>query len=316
MVVKSVRRTVRLFNIEVRQREPNDQWQTISFRSVAELLQQLPTDVSASPNRYLVRNGERWHVDFRDVGGGLGVNPILAICFRGREEDLPIIERDGAITNIIIQEGQALAERNVFGVFDNNRLVFQVSRHGLYAAHLSMYLTTKVNEILQLRGEPRRIHVDITQLVRPTFEDILREAISFTRLHIRPRYDAIGRLNSLRRGSSMIRILSDLMKISKHSAEIRVSAGRNPRSDDAFLNEFADWARENIQDFREDDLFEIFEGSALTRSGEIRLFDLLDRHVFQKRVSMQLRDGVLDTDHAIGRLGGVYNDFVREESRE
>lgn len=311
------KRIFRLFDFEVRQRiSQGNRWRRMAVDTFANAIQNLPLDSTITQNRYMNHNGESWYIDFPIIGPSTsnpGFTEILGTAWRCRREDLPYLERAGATSKIHLQNDQTIAEANAFGIFSDNsgrsHMLLQVSRHGLRAADIEKLLRELGDRLVSINTWPD-INVTISLVTRGDFIKTMRNLVAFTRLHMRPKFDAIGRITSSE-GGVIASVYQILTRRIHRPPELNLSLGRNPNPDDAFLHEFAGWLSEHAEDAK-NNLFEILEGSALIRTGELVPFDIMDRHKVEKRKEVLFTNGYMDFDDAFRIIRATYYELRRQ----
>ena len=91
------------------------------------------------------------------------------------------------------------------------------------------------------------------------------------------------------------------------TAQIDLSAGRNPLSKEAFGADLAKFLKKYLVDEGNADDFEILEFTALLDTGEITPLDLTDKHIIQKKVAIPVGSGrTVVSSEAHKKIRAVY----------
>ena len=294
MPMKKITRTIRCYDFKIMQQESRDLWKEVKFEPIARKIQSFPAEEGVNPTRYVGTNGERWIVDFRSIQR----NEVIGVFWRTVVDGLPLEELGGQFSPIAVAPEGGISEPSVFGIFDNSYLVYQINRRGPEAGDLSTYLSLLFD---------RKFKTDIVPAKLRTFDRILPQIVAFTVLHVRPRFDRMGRIYDQAHKSSLVKILKTLHERSDKSPEVKLSGGRHTTTDDAFEREFAEFLKEHLSEPENVDDFDILSGSALLQSGDIKPIDIMDKYHIEKKVDLkQNMNRALDIADAIRKIQSVY----------
>lgn len=292
----TVRRQLRFYIVDARQRINDDEWKKIDFHNIAKSLQGLSSSGDES-NRYYHERDERWFVDFQAVTQ----NEVMGALRRSRISGWPQEEHKGKLKPLQISGDKGLAETNHFGVFDNHILVYELNRSGLRVGELARYIESI------MRNADTDITIQFNQLVLERFRHILPKIMAMTRLKIRPVVRSLPKL-AKESGLDIFKLLSRAGRNTK-TAQIELSAGRVPLTKEAFGAELTQFLKKYLIDEGNADDFELLEFTALLDTGELMPLDITDKHIIQKRVNIPVGSGrTVITAEAHKRISATYRE--------
>lgn len=292
--MRKIRRILRFFDFDIRQQKSKELWESVRFEPIAKKIQSYPAKEGANPSRYVGTNGERWLMDLRTIQK----NKVIGVFWQTVVDGLPVEEIGGQFSPLGVAPGGGVAEPCVFGMYDNKYLIYEINKRGPAPGEIGAYVS-------ELFG--RRFKTDITLATLRTFATLLPKIAAFTVLHVRPRFDRMGKIRGTSNEDSLIRILKKLYDRSKQTVEVKISGGRHAHPEDAFEEEFADFLKDHLSDPDNYDDFDILRGAALLQSGQIRPIDIANRYVIEKRVNLrQDKHRGLDIVDAIRKIETAY----------
>lgn len=292
--LREIRRKLRFFHVDIRQREKRHVWKKVRFEPIAVQITKMPAVEGHSNSSYVEMDGERLLMEIRSVEK----DKVMGVLWKTAIDGLPVQERGGQFIPLGIAADGGVSEPCVFGLFKNSYLAYTISQKGPYAALFSVYIS---------RLFDKRFKIDLTPAKRPSFDKILPKITAFTGLNIRPRFSSMGRIPRSVPRTSLIGILKSLMSKSGKPVEIKFLGGRHTTSDDAFEEEFAEFLREHLKNPDNYSNFDILKGTALLQSGEIRSIDIQNQYLIEKVVKLrQDSDRCLDIAYAMRQISTVY----------
>lgn len=292
--MREIRRTLRFFDVDIRQHKGRRVWEKVRFEPIARKIQGMPAVEGVADSRYVPVDGERLLMEVRSNQK----NEVIGVLWRTVVDGLPVAELGGEFSPLGIAPGGGVSEPCVFGLFENSILVYTLNRRGPPPADFSVYISSIFGGKFKADVIPARLR---------TFNKILPKIAAFTVLHIRPRFDSMGYIRGKVKRTSLLGILGMLMSRTGQSVAIKISGGRHVHPLDAFEEEFAEFLKEHLKDPNRYSDFEILEGSALLQSGAISPIDITDKHHVEARVTLNLdKDRGLDIADAIRKIKSAY----------
>ncbi len=292
--MREIKRKLRFFHVDIREREKRHMWRKVTFEPIAEEIKKMPAKDGHPKSSYVTLDGERLLMEIRTIENG----KVIGVLWKTAIDGLPVQERGGKFLPLGIAKDGGVSEPCVFGLFKNKYLVYTINQRGPPAAFFSVYITKLFNE---------RFKIDLVPAKRRSFDKILPKIAAFTVLNIRPRFGSMGQIPRSVGRTSLVGILRSLMSRSRKPVEIKFIGGRHTTSDDAFEEEFAAFLREHLKNSDNYSDFEILKGTALLQSGEIRPIDINDQYQIEKAVKLrQNSDRSLDIAFAMRHVSSAY----------
>ena len=292
-------RNFRFYSVEAFQKQEDDSWEPITFRSIAEYLY-LTYEGNDRLDLYHHTQEDRRFVKITRVSS----EEVFGLFVRSRTTGFPHEEEDLILRPLQLGIQKAVAEGNHFGVFEDNVIVFEQNRSASKIWELAHY----IDWFLKKKG--LEVDIKFNQLVLEKFRDVLPRIQGLLRLVMRPEKNAIPDLIQ-ESGLDVFRLMGRAIDNARWG-QLTLSAEGRRSQRDTFLHDLAEFFKRYLVEEGNFDSFDVLKMTVMLDTGNCALLDISDRHVVQKRIKMPVkRDRTFDESKVYRKIRSVYREKQR-----